>query len=84
MLIDGKAYAEEVIKTLREELSGLPTNPGIATVLVGGHGPARVYQRRIDRSAREVGMTSRMEWLAPDATSARSSARSPSSTSTRR
>ncbi|MGZ4168997.1 MAG: hypothetical protein ACXVFO_19705 [Solirubrobacteraceae bacterium] len=55
MLIDGKAYAQELSATLREELSRLPAAPGIGTLLVGDDLAAQVYQRRIDRHAREAG-----------------------------
>jgi 5,10-methylene-tetrahydrofolate dehydrogenase/methenyl tetrahydrofolate cyclohydrolase len=52
VLIDGKAYAQELRGTLREELSRLPATPGIGTLLVGDDLAAQVYQRRIDRHAR--------------------------------
>jgi methylenetetrahydrofolate dehydrogenase (NADP+)/methenyltetrahydrofolate cyclohydrolase len=68
MLIDGKAIANELAATLREELSQLPTSAGIATLLVGDDLAAQVYQRRIDRHAREAGIVSRPERLPADAT----------------
>ena len=63
MLIDGRSYAEELSATLREELSRLPAAPGIGTLLVGDDLAAQVYQRRIDRHAREAGIVSRPERL---------------------
>lgn len=68
MLIDGRAYAEELANTLRDELSQLPKGAGIATLLVGGDLAAQVYQRRIDRHAREVGIVSRPVQMPADAT----------------
>ena len=68
MLIDGKAYAQELSATLREELSALPDGAGIATVLIGEDLAAQVYQRRIDRHAQELGVYSRPELLPGDAT----------------
>jgi methylenetetrahydrofolate dehydrogenase (NADP+)/methenyltetrahydrofolate cyclohydrolase len=68
MLIDGRAYAQELTVTLREELHQLPAGAGIATLLVGDDLSAQVYQRRIDRHAREAGIVSRPEHLPADAT----------------
>lgn len=68
MLIDGKAIAQELAATLRQELAQLPATAGIATLLVGDDLAAQVYQRRIDRHAREAGIVSRPERLRSDAT----------------
>jgi methylenetetrahydrofolate dehydrogenase (NADP+)/methenyltetrahydrofolate cyclohydrolase len=68
MLIDGRAYAAELAETLRAEVAQLPDAAGIATVLVGDDLAAQVYQRRIDRHAREVGIVSRPERLPATAT----------------
>jgi methylenetetrahydrofolate dehydrogenase (NADP+)/methenyltetrahydrofolate cyclohydrolase len=68
MLIDGNAYARELTERLAQELSRLPVTPGIGTLLVGDDLPAQVYQRRIDRHAREAGITSRPEQLPENAT----------------
>jgi methylenetetrahydrofolate dehydrogenase (NADP+)/methenyltetrahydrofolate cyclohydrolase len=68
VLIDGKAYAQELTVNLHEELSRLHAAPGIATLLVGDDLAAQVYQRRIDRHAREAGIVSRPEQLPADAT----------------
>jgi methylenetetrahydrofolate dehydrogenase (NADP+)/methenyltetrahydrofolate cyclohydrolase len=68
MLIDGKAIASRLKETLREELEEIGGTAGIGTVLVGEDVPAAVYQRRIDRGAREIGMASRPEQLPADAT----------------
>jgi 5,10-methylene-tetrahydrofolate dehydrogenase/methenyl tetrahydrofolate cyclohydrolase len=68
MLIDGRAIARDLKDTLREELAQLPNGAGIATLLVGGDLAAQVYQRRIDRHAREAGIVSRPERLPAEAT----------------
>jgi methylenetetrahydrofolate dehydrogenase (NADP+)/methenyltetrahydrofolate cyclohydrolase len=68
VLIDGKAYAQELTANLHEELSRLRTTPGIGTLLVGDDLAAQVYQRRIDRHAREASIVSRPEHLPADAT----------------
>jgi len=68
LLIDGRRYAEDLTQTLREELSELPARAGIATILVGEDLSAQVYQRRIDRHAQELGITSRPVRLPGDAT----------------
>jgi len=68
VLIDGKAYAQELTANLHEELSRLQATPGIGTLLVGDDLAAQVYQRRIDRHAREAGIVSRPEQLPADAT----------------
>jgi methylenetetrahydrofolate dehydrogenase (NADP+)/methenyltetrahydrofolate cyclohydrolase len=68
-VIDGRAYAAELKDRVRAELEALPGNgAGIATLLVGDDYAAEVYQRRIDRNARSVGMASRPVRLPADAT----------------
>jgi methylenetetrahydrofolate dehydrogenase (NADP+)/methenyltetrahydrofolate cyclohydrolase len=69
-VIDGRAIAESLMDGVRrglEELGG-GAGAGIATLLVGDDYAAEVYQRRIDRNARSLGMASRMERLPADAT----------------
>jgi methylenetetrahydrofolate dehydrogenase (NADP+)/methenyltetrahydrofolate cyclohydrolase len=68
VLIDGAVYAEELRESLLDELSALPQGAGIATLLIGDDLAAQVYQRRIDRHARELGVYSRPELLPGDAT----------------
>lgn len=68
MLIDGNAYAAQLAATLHDELSQLASGAGIGTILVGDDLAAQVYQRRIDRHAREAGIASRPERLPADAT----------------
>ncbi|MGI8712469.1 MAG: bifunctional 5,10-methylenetetrahydrofolate dehydrogenase/5,10-methenyltetrahydrofolate cyclohydrolase [Solirubrobacteraceae bacterium] len=68
-VIDGRAYAAELTEAVRGELQALSGTPaGIATVLVGDDYAAAVYQQRIDRNARGVGMASRPVRLPADAT----------------
>lgn len=68
VLIDGNAYARELAATLRVDVEALPQPAGIATILVGDDLSAAVYQRRIDRHARDLGIVSRMERLSAEAT----------------
>ncbi|MGH2916721.1 MAG: bifunctional 5,10-methylenetetrahydrofolate dehydrogenase/5,10-methenyltetrahydrofolate cyclohydrolase [Solirubrobacteraceae bacterium] len=71
MLIDGRAYADELTAVLRDELArlaGSERGAGIATLLIGDDLAAQVYQRRIDRHAGELGIASRPERLPADAT----------------
>jgi methylenetetrahydrofolate dehydrogenase (NADP+)/methenyltetrahydrofolate cyclohydrolase len=68
VLIDGRRYANDLKETLREELSELPGRAGIATILVGDDLAAQVYQRRIDRHARELEIASLPVRLPGDAT----------------
>jgi methylenetetrahydrofolate dehydrogenase (NADP+)/methenyltetrahydrofolate cyclohydrolase len=67
-VIDGRGYADELLERVRTGVRALDGEVGIATLLVGDDYAAKVYQRRIDRNAREVGMASRCEQLPPDAT----------------
>jgi methylenetetrahydrofolate dehydrogenase (NADP+) / methenyltetrahydrofolate cyclohydrolase len=66
-IIDGRAYAAELMDEVKQEVRALPGGVGIATLLVGDDYAARVYQRRIDRHAREAGVHSRAERLPGDA-----------------
>ena len=70
-VIDGRAYAAELMEGVRAEARALQAageGGGIATLLVGDDYAAVVYQRRIDRHAREAGIVSRPERLPADAT----------------
>lgn len=66
-VIDGRAYAEELLDGICREVDALDgRGVGIASLLVGDDYSAGVYQRRIDCHAREVGITSRVEQLPAD------------------
>ena len=66
-VIDGKACAAELMDEVRSGVAALGgEGVGIATLLVGDDYAAAVYQRRIDRHAREAGMASRVERLPAD------------------
>jgi methylenetetrahydrofolate dehydrogenase (NADP+)/methenyltetrahydrofolate cyclohydrolase len=68
-VIDGRACAAALKRRVARELGSLAGNgAGVASILVGDDYAASVYQRRIDAAAREVGMASRCERLAADAT----------------
>jgi methylenetetrahydrofolate dehydrogenase (NADP+)/methenyltetrahydrofolate cyclohydrolase len=66
-IIDGRAYAAELMEEVKDGVAGLDGAVGIATLLVGDDYAAQVYQRRIDRHANEAGIFSRPERLAGDA-----------------
>jgi methylenetetrahydrofolate dehydrogenase (NADP+)/methenyltetrahydrofolate cyclohydrolase len=68
VLIDGRAIARELKDTLREELGRLEGGAGIATILVGEDLAAQVYQRRIDKNARELGIASQPVQMPADST----------------
>ena len=66
-IIDGRAYAAELMEEVVDGVGALDGAVGIATLLVGDDYAAQVYQRRIDRHAREAGIFSRSERLPADA-----------------
>jgi methylenetetrahydrofolate dehydrogenase (NADP+)/methenyltetrahydrofolate cyclohydrolase len=66
--LSGRAYARRMIEDLRERAARLDGHAGIATLRIGDDEAAAIYQRRIDRGAREIGITSRPEQLPADAT----------------
>ena len=66
-IIDGRAYAAELMEEVVDGVGALDGAVGIATLLVGDDYAAQVYQRRIDRHAREAGIFSRPERLPADA-----------------
>jgi methylenetetrahydrofolate dehydrogenase (NADP+)/methenyltetrahydrofolate cyclohydrolase len=68
MLIDGRAIGAELKDTLRAELEELGRPAGIATVLVGDDLAAQVYQRRIDKNAKELGLLSQPVQMPGDST----------------
>jgi methylenetetrahydrofolate dehydrogenase (NADP+)/methenyltetrahydrofolate cyclohydrolase len=60
MLMDGKALAQEIRKTLREEISRIITHrPCLAAVLVGDNAASHLYVRNKIRACEEIGMLSR-------------------------
>jgi methylenetetrahydrofolate dehydrogenase (NADP+)/methenyltetrahydrofolate cyclohydrolase len=65
-IIDGAAYAAELMDEVKAGVAALDGAVGIATLLVGEDYAAEVYQRRIDRHAREAGVFSRPERLPGD------------------
>ena len=65
-IIDGRAYAAELMEEVVDGVGALDGAVGIATLLVGDDYAAQVYQRRIDRHAREAGIYSRSERLPAD------------------
>jgi methylenetetrahydrofolate dehydrogenase (NADP+)/methenyltetrahydrofolate cyclohydrolase len=70
-LIDGRAFAAKVLEGVRaavDQLQNAGHPVGIATVLVGDDYAASVYQRRIDRHARDAGIASRPVQMSGDST----------------
>ena len=59
-VIDGRAYAEELMEEVKGELAELDGDAGIATLLVGDEYTAQLYQERIDRHAQRAGLRSWM------------------------
>jgi methylenetetrahydrofolate dehydrogenase (NADP+) / methenyltetrahydrofolate cyclohydrolase len=57
-LIDGKAVAAEVRDRVREQVAGLATPPGLATILVGEDPASAVYVRMKREDSAEVGIES--------------------------
>ena len=68
MRLDGRGYAERLAGRLRERVERVEGCVGIATLLVGDDEASAIYQRRIDRGARLLGIASRPERLPADAT----------------
>jgi methylenetetrahydrofolate dehydrogenase (NADP+)/methenyltetrahydrofolate cyclohydrolase len=65
--LSGRIYAREILDGLRQRVAPIEGRAGIATLLVGDDEAAAIYQRRIDRGAREIGIASRPERLPADA-----------------
>jgi methylenetetrahydrofolate dehydrogenase (NADP+) / methenyltetrahydrofolate cyclohydrolase len=65
--LDGRGYAERLVSQLRDRVEPVAGSVGIATLLVGTDEAAAIYQRRIDRGARALGIASRPERLPADA-----------------
>jgi len=57
-LIDGKAVAAEVRTLVREQVAGMSTPPGLATILVGDDPASAVYVRMKREDSAEVGIES--------------------------
>lgn len=57
-VIDGKAVAAQVRERVREEVTGLPAAPGLATILVGDDPASAVYVRMKREDCAEVGIES--------------------------
>ncbi len=57
-LIDGKAVAAELRKTIAARVAALPFRPGLRVVRVGEDPASGIYVRNKDRAAQEVGFDS--------------------------
>jgi methylenetetrahydrofolate dehydrogenase (NADP+)/methenyltetrahydrofolate cyclohydrolase len=67
VVLDGRAYAQELLEIVERRSRRLEGPCGIATLLVGDDEAAAIYQRHIDAGARRIGIASRPERLAADA-----------------
>ncbi len=68
-IIDGNAAAESIRAEVRAEVAAVSARgliPGIATLLVGDDAGARIYRRRVERTAGEIGLTYRDVTLPAD------------------
>jgi methylenetetrahydrofolate dehydrogenase (NADP+)/methenyltetrahydrofolate cyclohydrolase len=57
-IIDGKAVAARIRERVREEVAGMPSPPGLATILVGDDPASAVYVRMKREDCAEVGIES--------------------------
>jgi len=63
-IIDGKAFAANLLLQITAEVAGLTFKPGLAVVLVGNDPASQVYVRNKARTTMQVGMRS-FEFLLP-------------------
>ncbi|MDP2739115.1 MAG: bifunctional methylenetetrahydrofolate dehydrogenase/methenyltetrahydrofolate cyclohydrolase FolD [Pseudorhodobacter sp.] len=70
-IIDGKAYADEVRRKVRDKVQKMKVRhgvtPGLAVVLVGSNPASEVYVRSKGKQAVDAGMHSLKFWLPEDA-----------------
>lgn len=57
-IIDGKALAESIKKTIKEKVAALKIKPGLAVILVGSNDASQVYVASKERACLEVGFYS--------------------------
>lgn len=57
-IIDGKNFAANLRKNLKEEVAKLPSKPGLAVILVGEDPASQVYVRNKGKMTVEIGMES--------------------------
>ena len=65
-LIDGKAVASDLRKTVAERVTSMPETPGLAVILVGDDPASHVYVRNKIKACKEVGIKSFEHRLAGD------------------
>ena len=49
-IIDGKALACEIRKGIAEEISKMPSNPGLAVIMVGNNPSSAIYVRNKEKA----------------------------------
>ncbi len=69
-IIDGKAFAANLLSTITAEVAKLPFKPGLAVVLVGDDAASRVYVANKIRTTEQAGMLSVHHRLGADTTQA--------------
>jgi len=69
-IIDGKAFAAKLRESIAAEVATLPSQPGLAVVLVGEDPASKVYVANKAKQTVEVGMRSFEHRLAADTTQA--------------
>ncbi len=57
-IIDGKALACEIRKGIAEEISKMPSNPGLAVIMVGNNPSSAIYVRNKEKACEELGIKS--------------------------
>ena len=72
-IISGRAIADEIRTEIKDRVTSLAeggVTPGLATVLVGEHGPSQMYVGMKNKAAAEMGIHSRQHTLPPDTSEA--------------
>ncbi|MBU4201546.1 MAG: bifunctional methylenetetrahydrofolate dehydrogenase/methenyltetrahydrofolate cyclohydrolase, partial [Candidatus Altiarchaeota archaeon] len=57
-IIDGRKIAAEIKEKVREEVEGMETKPGLATVLVGDDPASQLYVKLKGKACEEAGIKS--------------------------
>lgn len=55
-IIDGKILSEQILKRLKQEISELPRQPGLAVILIGDDAASALYVKNKKNAARKVGI----------------------------
>ena len=55
MIIDGKALAEKLKKSVEKKSSALKVQPGLGMILLGDNPASQIYVRSKERACKEAG-----------------------------